>query len=62
VATVTPPAAPTATPAAEGLGGGAIAGIVIGILVLIGAIGAGVFLYLRRRPSLPGPEGMPPGP
>ena len=58
---VAPVATTTATPEpSEGLGGGAIAGIVIGIIAAGAAIGAGVYLYLRRQP--PSPPGAPAGP
>ena len=58
---VAPLATATATPEpSEGLGGGAIAGIVIGIIAAGTAIGAGVYLYLRRQP--PTPPGAPAGP
>ena len=58
---VAPVATATATPGpSEGLGGGAIAGIVIGIIAAGAAIGAGVYLYLRRQP--PSPPGAPAGP
>ena len=61
---VPPPVAATPTPDADGgLGGGAIAGIVIGIVAFIGAIAAGVFLYVRgKRLPPPTAPAAPPGP
>ena len=59
---VVPSPTPTATPTpSAGLGTGAILGIVIGILAGVGAVGAGIFIYIRRQtppPSVP-PPGLP---
>ena len=61
-----PAPTPTATPTLEdGLGTGAIVGIVIAILAGVGAVGAGIFIYIRREPPPPPsvpPPGLPPEP
>ena len=61
---VTPVVVATPTPESDGgLGGGAIAGIVIGIVAIIGAIAAGMFLYLRgKRPPPPAAAAAQTGP